>query len=60
MNILVVRLGAMEDVQLLEPIEEIARTGRTRSDEIRELAEHHAGDPHALARALELKLPSSA
>jgi glutamate--cysteine ligase len=43
---------APASLPLLAPVEEIAMTGRTQADRIRELWQRHAGDRPALIRAL--------
>lgn len=49
------RLGAEEDLPLLEPIERIARTERTVADELRELHRRAGGDPTRMIPALALR-----
>ncbi len=48
------RLSAPEGAAKLQPLEEIAATGRSRADEITELYERTKGEPRALAAALKL------
>ena len=43
---------APESIPLLAPVEEIARSGRTQADRIRELWQRHAGDRAAQIQAL--------
>jgi glutamate--cysteine ligase len=49
-----IRLGSVEGAAMLEPLEEVAATGRTQSDRIVELYAQHGGDPAKLVPALKL------
>jgi glutamate--cysteine ligase len=48
------RLGST-GASLLDPLEEIARTGRTHADRVMALFEEHGGDPAKLIEALRLR-----
>ena len=50
------RLGADDDAPLLDPVERIARDGRTTADEIRDHFRQCGGDPDAFAARLALPL----
>jgi len=41
-----------EELPFLEPVAEVADSGRTRSDEVREIWNRHQGDPRAVIAAL--------
>jgi glutamate--cysteine ligase len=49
-----IRLGSSDGAAMLEPLEEIAATGRTQSDRIVELHQRHHGDPAMLIPSLAL------